>query len=171
MTWPVVDQEIEASQSDAPIDTVSVRKVPRGARWLMVSAALITASAVAAQSMGGGMSPAASTETEEGIPVTDALTKEKCGVCHTADAKGNLSRISWIRTTPEGWDQAIKRMVRLNGAQVSPDEARHIIHYLGSAHDPRTDSLGMIVSSIRRFSARYATGLASSGASPCAEPR
>ena len=74
------------------------------------------------------------TEIDEGIPVTDALTREKCGVCHTADAKGNLSRISWVRTTPEGWDQAIKRMVRLNGAQVSPEEARHIIHYLGSGH-------------------------------------
>ncbi|WP_420383778.1 quinohemoprotein amine dehydrogenase subunit alpha [Novosphingobium sp.] len=112
-----------------------MRKVPRGARLLMVSAALITASAVAGQSMSGGAGMAsASTETEDGIPVTDAMTKEKCGTCHTADAKGNLSRISWIRTTPEGWDQAIKRMVRLNGAQVSPEEARHIIHYLGSAH-------------------------------------
>ncbi|WP_428334719.1 quinohemoprotein amine dehydrogenase subunit alpha [Novosphingobium sp.] len=112
-----------------------MRKVPRGARLLMVSAALITASAVAGQSMSGGAGMAsASTETEDGIPVTDAMTREKCGTCHTADAKGNLSRISWIRTTPEGWDQAIKRMVRLNGAQVSPEEARHIIHYLGSAH-------------------------------------
>jgi len=133
MACPVADQETETSQADGA--AAPLRKVPRGARLLMMSAALITASAVAAQSMsGGGSTPSASTETEEGIPVTDALTKEKCGVCHTADAKGNLSRISWIRTTPEGWDQAIKRMVRLNGAQVSPDEARHIIHYLGSAH-------------------------------------
>ncbi len=73
-------------------------------------------------------------ETEDGIPVTDALTREKCGSCHTADAKGNLSRISWSRTTPEGWDQAIKRMVRLNGASVTPDEARHIVHYLANSH-------------------------------------
>ncbi len=133
MTCPVTDQENETPRADgAP---AVVRKVPRGARLLMVSAALITASAVAGQSMSGGAGMAsASTETEDGIPVTDAMTKEKCGTCHTADAKGNLSRISWIRTTPEGWDQAIKRMVRLNGAQVSPEEARHIIHYLGSAH-------------------------------------
>ncbi len=133
MTCPVTDQENETPRADgAP---AVVRKVPRGARLLMVSAALITASAVAGQSMSGGAGMAsASTETEDGIPVTDAMTREKCGTCHTADAKGNLSRISWIRTTPEGWDQAIKRMVRLNGAQVSPEEARHIIHYLGSAH-------------------------------------
>src|ERR1700756_2531479 len=50
---------------------------------------------------------------EEGIPVTDQLVVSKCSGCHQADAKGNLSRISYIRTTPEGWEEAIKRMVRL----------------------------------------------------------
>lgn len=73
-------------------------------------------------------------ETEEGIPVTDALTREKCGTCHAPDAKGNLSRISWVRTTPEGWAQAIKRMVRLNGLQVTPDESRAIVRYLADFH-------------------------------------
>lgn len=77
---------------------------------------------------------AAHTETEEGIPVTDALTNEKCGTCHAPDAKGNLSRISWLRTTPEGWSQAIKRMVRLNGLQVTPEESRAIVRYLASFH-------------------------------------
>ena len=61
---------------------------------------------------------------EEGIPVTDALVISRCGTCHTKDAKGNLSRISWERTTPEGWEQAIKRMVRLNGLTITPAEAR-----------------------------------------------
>ena len=73
-------------------------------------------------------------EKEDGIPVTDPLTREKCGACHTADAKGNLSRISWVRTTPEGWDSAIKRMVRLNGAALAPEEARHIVRYLADTH-------------------------------------
>jgi len=111
------------------------RAVPRGARLLLACATLATASAVSGQAMSdaGGTAPAA-TETEAGIPVTDALTREKCGACHTADAKGNLSRISWVRTTPEGWDQAIKRMVRLNGAAVTPEEARHIVHYLADTH-------------------------------------
>ncbi|MEH3048148.1 quinohemoprotein amine dehydrogenase subunit alpha [Sphingomonas adhaesiva] len=77
---------------------------------------------------------ASRTETEEGIPVTDALTTEKCGTCHAPDAKGNLSRISWLRTTPEGWSQAIKRMVRLNGLQVTPDESRAIVRYLATFH-------------------------------------
>ncbi|MFT4045971.1 MAG: quinohemoprotein amine dehydrogenase subunit alpha [Solimonas sp.] len=73
-------------------------------------------------------------ETEAGIPVTDKLTLQKCGSCHVPDAKGNLSRISWLRTTPEGWSQAIKRMVRLNGLQISPQDARSIVRYLGTWH-------------------------------------
>jgi len=68
------------------------------------------------------------------IPVTDQLVIEKCGTCHQADTKGNLSRISSIRTTPEGWEEAIKRMVRLNGLQLTPDEARKILRYLSDSH-------------------------------------
>ena len=132
MMGPVAEHETETSQ--APAWAVGGRRMPRGARLLLASAALVTASAVAGQAVSGGGAPSAAAETEEGIPVTDALTREKCGACHTADAKGNLSRISWVRTTPEGWDQAIKRMVRLNGAAVTPEEARHIVHYLGSSH-------------------------------------
>jgi len=73
-------------------------------------------------------------ETEAGIPVTDALTRQKCGTCHTPDSKGNLSRISWMRTTPEGWSMAIKRMTRLNGVQLTAEESRSIIKYLGTHH-------------------------------------
>lgn len=73
-------------------------------------------------------------EKETGIPVTDKLTVEKCGSCHAPDDKGNLSRISWIRATPEGWSQAIKRMVKLNGLSISADEARSIVKYLGTWH-------------------------------------
>lgn len=73
-------------------------------------------------------------ETEAGIPVTDSLTIAKCGGCHRADDKGNLSRISWIRTTPEGWEEAIKRMVELNGATLTPIEAHQIVRYLSADH-------------------------------------
>jgi quinohemoprotein amine dehydrogenase len=84
---------------------------------------------------GGGNNPdAVPPETEPGIPVTDKLTVEKCSSCHKADDKGNLTRISWIRTTPEGWEEAIKRMVRLNGLTVTPAEARHILSYLATDH-------------------------------------
>lgn len=117
---------------DGPVAaTVPSKPLQRFAALLMLGAAgLFSATAVIGQASPG----AADAETEEGIPVTDALTKEKCGACHTADAKGNLSRISWVRTTPEGWDQAIKRMVRLNGAAVTPEEAKHIVRYLADSH-------------------------------------
>ena len=71
---------------------------------------------------------------EEGIPVTDPLVIAKCGTCHTKDDKGNLSRISWERTTPEGWEEAIKRMVRLNGLSITPAEARSVVKYLATYH-------------------------------------
>lgn len=71
---------------------------------------------------------------EEGIPVTDALVIAKCSPCHAKDAKGNLTRISWERTTPEGWQEAIKRMVRLNGLELKPQEARAIVKSLSATH-------------------------------------
>lgn len=73
-------------------------------------------------------------ESEPGIPVTDKLTISKCSVCHTPDAKGNLSRISWLRTTPEGWSQTIKRMVKLNGLSITPEESRQVVRYLSDSH-------------------------------------
>ncbi len=73
-------------------------------------------------------------ESDEGIPVTDQLTIQKCSSCHKKDEKGRLTRISYERLTPEGWQQAIKRMVRLNGLSLSPEEARGIVKYLSNYH-------------------------------------
>lgn len=70
----------------------------------------------------------------EGIPVQDPLVISKCSACHRKDEKGNLSRISWERTTPEGWEEVIKRMVRLNGLTLQPAEARAIVKSLSSTH-------------------------------------
>src|SRR6202167_1489327 len=71
---------------------------------------------------------------EAGFPVKDPLTLSKCGACHAPNAKGNMTRISYIRTTPEGWEEAMKRMIRLNGLQLSPEEARSIFRYLSDYH-------------------------------------
>src|SRR5580692_8392050 len=99
-----------------------------------VVAALCIAPFAQAQGRGGGRGGggrggggAGSQITEDGIPVTDALTISKCASCHAKDEKGNLSRISWIRTTPEGWEEAIKRMVRLNGLTLEPADAKLIV--------------------------------------------
>src|SRR5882762_3274626 len=104
-------------------------------RLLLVSGALSVIAFAQAPSSTLPPSPnQTARETEVGIPVTDKLTLEKCSTCHKADEKGNLTRISWIRTTPEGWEEAIKRMVKLNGLALSPVEARHIVSYLAKDH-------------------------------------
>jgi quinohemoprotein amine dehydrogenase len=71
---------------------------------------------------------------EEGIPVTNPVVIAQCGSCHTKDDKGNLSRISWERGTPEAWEEAIKRMIRLNGLEISPADARTVLKYLSTYH-------------------------------------
>jgi quinohemoprotein amine dehydrogenase len=70
----------------------------------------------------------------EGIPVTSDLVKRKCGSCHRADEKGRLTRISYRRTTPEGWEQTIKRMITLNNLAFEPAEARDVLRYLSDHH-------------------------------------
>src|ERR1044071_3468097 len=69
---------------------------------------------------------------DEGIPITDQVVIDRCSSCHKKDEKSRLTRISFERTTPEGWQQAIKRMIRLNGVTLSPDEARQIVKYLSN---------------------------------------
>ena len=66
----------------------------------------------------------------DGIPVTSDLVRQKCSPCHKADDKGRLTRISYRRTTPEGWEETIKRMVSLNGVKLDPADAREILRYL-----------------------------------------
>jgi quinohemoprotein amine dehydrogenase len=81
-----------------------------------------------------GQTDGAKEAQEEGIPVTSQLVISKCGTCHVRDQKGNLSRISWERTTPEGWQEAIKRMSRLNGVTLSQSDSRAILKYLATYH-------------------------------------
>jgi len=71
---------------------------------------------------------------EEGIPVTSQLVIDRCVACHKKDEKNRLTRISYERTTPEGWQQVIKRMIRLNGLTISPDDAKQIVKYLRNHH-------------------------------------
>ncbi|HTW65605.1 MAG TPA: quinohemoprotein amine dehydrogenase subunit alpha [Bryobacteraceae bacterium] len=72
----------------------------------------------------------AQTPSSEGIPISDPLTISKCGGCHQRDANGMMRRLSYIRTTPEVWEESIRRMVRLNGVVLKPEEAHQILKYL-----------------------------------------
>lgn len=83
----------------------------------------------------GSTSPASEPRPEdEGIPVTDKLVRDSCGTCHKTDDKGLMTRVSFRRTTPEGWQQTIRRMVTLNGADLKPEQARAIVKYLSNHH-------------------------------------
>jgi quinohemoprotein amine dehydrogenase len=67
-----------------------------------------------------------------GIPIDHQLTITKCGGCHQRDSNGMMRRLSYIRTSPEVWEQSIKRMIRLNGLVMKPEEAREILKYLSA---------------------------------------
>ena len=69
-------------------------------------------------------------EMASGIPVTSELVRKSCSPCHKIDDKQRMSRISWRRATPEGWELTIKRMVELNGLQIDPATAREVLRYL-----------------------------------------
>ena len=71
---------------------------------------------------------------EGGIPVTSELVHQACGACHPADDERRMSRISYQRTTPEGWQQTIRRMVLLNGVEIEPADARDVVRYLATHH-------------------------------------
>ena len=62
---------------------------------------------------------------EDGIPVTNALVVSKCGGCHKQDAKGAMTRISWVRTTPEALRADLPRQMEKFG--LDPDEYRHLL--------------------------------------------
>jgi quinohemoprotein amine dehydrogenase len=67
---------------------------------------------------------------EAGIPIDDQLTITKCGGCHARDSAGMMRRLSYMRTTPEVWEQSIKRMIRLNGFTATPEDVGKIVRYL-----------------------------------------
>ncbi|HSB12484.1 MAG TPA: quinohemoprotein amine dehydrogenase subunit alpha [Blastocatellia bacterium] len=71
---------------------------------------------------------------EEGIPVKSQLVIDRCASCHKKDEKSNLTRISFERKTPEGWQETLKRMIRLNGLAISPEDAKQIVKYLSNNH-------------------------------------
>jgi quinohemoprotein amine dehydrogenase len=48
------------------------------------------------------------------------------------DEKGQISRISFQRNTPEGWQSTIQRMAALNGLRIDPATAREVVRYLSN---------------------------------------
>ena len=71
---------------------------------------------------------------DEGIPVTDQTVIDACQRCHSVDDDGLMTRVSFMRKTPEGWQQSIRRMVTLNEAELDPETARAVVRYLSDNH-------------------------------------
>jgi quinohemoprotein amine dehydrogenase len=98
-------------------------------RQVLLSFMAFMFSIPAAQAQKLGEPPA-----EEGIPVTDPLVIAKCGPCHARDERGNMERLSRERTTPEGWQEALKKMILQEHVTLTGSEARSIVRYLSAGH-------------------------------------
>lgn len=72
--------------------------------------------------------------TDPGIPVTSELVVQNCVACHPMDDQGRMSRISYMRKTPEGWQESLLRMVALQGLEIDPETAREVVRYLSDEH-------------------------------------
>lgn len=95
-------------------------------RRLHVLACLLLASTVPAAAQ-------TQTDTLPGYAVRDATVIAQCSSCHAQDSTGRMTRISYLRKSPEGWETSIRRMVTLNGAQLEPAAARAVLRYLADS--------------------------------------
>ena len=117
------------------------RLSPRRASCAATTGGRLTAALAALAVLAGGGAPATAQDASSGavladggIPVTSDLVHRVCGTCHRADEQRRMSRISYQRTTPEGWQQTIRRMVLLNNLQIEPADAREAVRYLATNH-------------------------------------
>ena len=69
---------------------------------------------------------------EYGFAIKNQKVIDRCSRCHEVDDEGRMSRISYLRKSPEGWQTSIRRMVALHGARVNQEDARDIARYLAN---------------------------------------
>src|SRR5262245_19157921 len=87
----------------------------------------------------------------KGTPVTDAIVHTHCVRCHALDEKSHMTRISYVRKSPEGWSESIKRMGRLHGLNLSPNDAKQLVRSLANSHGlARTEAERGLYESERR---------------------
>ncbi|MCC6989016.1 MAG: quinohemoprotein amine dehydrogenase subunit alpha [Acidobacteria bacterium] len=106
--------------------TARISLVALSCSWLM---ALSFSTMASAQTP-----PAAAAKPDTGIPVTDPTVIKACSGCHKPDEKQQLSRISFRRTTPEGWERTITRMMALNNLKIDAATARAVVKSLSNSH-------------------------------------
>lgn len=76
--------------------------------------------------------PADGVLVDDGYPITNQTVIDRCSRCHEVDDEGRMSRISWMRKTPEGWQTSIRRMMALHGARLDQADAVEIVRYLSN---------------------------------------
>jgi quinohemoprotein amine dehydrogenase len=84
----------------------------------------------------------------EGLPVKSDLVRDRCGACHAVDSEQRMSRISYVRKTPEGWEETIQRMMRLHGLSLTPADGRKIEQYLSDSHGLTASELQKVAYSL-----------------------
>ena len=94
------------------------------ALFIPIVAFSVTASGAMAQA--GSEKP----EPPPGVPVTSDVVIRNCSACHTRDSTGRMSRISYLRKSPEGWQTSVRRMATLNGVPIDAAVAREVVRYL-----------------------------------------
>ncbi len=102
-------------------------------RAMAVAGLLLVTLMVGAVSTAQPPQPAAPVaKPDQGIPIADATVRKACGTCHRPDDNGQLSRLSFQRRTPEGWQSAVQRMASLNGLSIDSTTAREVVKYLSN---------------------------------------
>ena len=69
-----------------------------------------------------------------GIAVEDPVVHTHCARCHALDDQKHMTRISFVRKSPEGWAETIKRMGRLHGVQLEAAQAKWLVRSLSNSH-------------------------------------
>ena len=90
------------------------------------------------------VNPLATLAAEPGIAVGHPVVIAKCGPCHARDEQGQMERISWLRATPEGWQNVLRRMIAEHGVTVNPAEARAIVTALSNTHGLAPDEAAAV---------------------------
>ena len=110
--WPA------QARSDAPIATDPTPAQQLADRVIDLTAHLGDPRASAPRDADVHGAPAAAADT--GYVIANQTLTRQCGACHARDEAGRMSRISYIRKTPEGWQSSIRSMVSLTARVWSP---------------------------------------------------
>ncbi len=130
--WPQVPAPVVPAHPAAPTPTP-----PATSGAPATPAAAVTAPPAEAQDPAkpeGEASADAKKPNRRGIAISDPLVHTHCMRCHAIDDKQQMTRISYVRKSPEGWSETLKRMGRLHGLQLSPQDAKQLVRTLSNSN-------------------------------------